>query len=79
MSEKRYYNYTAEEIIKEFEVDVSKGLSSEEAKKRLKKYGLNEIQEGKRSNFISKIFGPVQRFDDYNFNNSRIYFLGGVR
>lgn len=39
-----YFNYTLEEVLNELNTSADKGLSSNEAKSRLKKYGLNELQ-----------------------------------
>ncbi len=44
-----------EEVLKSLDVDSSKGLSEKEAKKRLKKEGKNELQEGKKKSRV-KIF-----------------------
>ena len=49
-------------ILKEFESEPSTGLSEEEAKKRLEKYGLNEITEKKINpilKFLSYFWGPI--------------------
>ena len=40
-----------EEIISEFDTNISKGLSEDEVRKRLKKYGLNEIKEKQETFF----------------------------
>jgi magnesium-transporting ATPase (P-type) len=39
-------------IIQELNVDINYGLSEEEVKKRLEKYGYNSIEEKKESNII---------------------------
>jgi len=47
-SDKRFWwNYSIEEICKEFETDATKGLSSSEIKKRQQQYGLNILPEPK--------------------------------
>ncbi|PIN79454.1 calcium-translocating P-type ATPase, PMCA-type [Candidatus Woesearchaeota archaeon CG10_big_fil_rev_8_21_14_0_10_34_8] len=64
-----YYNKTLENVEKELETSIQ-GLSSAEAKKRLEKYGLNEIKEKKKVNpliiFLSQ------------FNSVVVYILIGA-
>ncbi|GAB6077317.1 plasma-membrane proton-efflux P-type ATPase [Hydrogenobaculum acidophilum] len=51
-----------DDIIKELKTDVRKGLTEEEAKKRLKKYGLNEIPEKEESlwhRIFRRFWGPI--------------------
>jgi len=51
-----------EEVLQKLEVDQKKGLSSEEAEERLKKYGPNELEEKKVSNLkklLSYFWGPI--------------------
>ena len=43
------------EVKEHFQTDLEKGLSSEEAKKRLDEYGPNKLEEGKRVPFIIKL------------------------
>ena len=42
-----YYNYSIKKTFDEFKTS-EKGLSQQEAEKRLEKYGLNEIKEKKK-------------------------------
>ena len=52
MKENNYYNKKVEEIYKELDTNIN-GLSTEEASKRLEKYGENKLAERKKkSNFI---------------------------
>ncbi|MEM3214643.1 MAG: plasma-membrane proton-efflux P-type ATPase [Conexivisphaerales archaeon] len=44
---------TVDELLKNFQVDPSNGLSDEDVKLRLSKYGFNEIEEEKRNPFKS--------------------------
>lgn len=46
---------SVEESLKRLQVDKARGLSSEEAKKRAKQYGLNEIPE-KEESTLHRIF-----------------------
>lgn len=54
---------TVEEVEKKFNVDPSKGLSEEEAKKRLEKYGPNKLMEKKKETilhmFLSEFKDPM--------------------
>ncbi len=61
-----YYNYPVNKILSEFKTS-SKGLSQQEAEKRLEKYGLNEIKEEKK-------ISPFQIFFN-QFKSPLIYIL----
>jgi len=43
-----WYTLSPEEVGKRLQVDPAKGLSSDEAKSRLQKYGLNRLAEKKK-------------------------------
>ncbi len=43
-----WYSKSPQDVLKELNVDPSKGLSEEEAKKRLEKFGLNKLKEQKK-------------------------------
>lgn len=49
-----YHAQSISDVVKELDTDVENGLSSEEAKRRLEKYGLNKLEEGKKVPFIIK-------------------------
>lgn len=49
------HDKSIDEVCKHFNTDPEKGLTSEEAKERLEKYGLNKLQEGKKTPFIIKL------------------------
>ncbi len=57
-----YIKIPGKELIKEFETDEKKGLSANEARKRLEEYGLNEVKE-KEESFLHRVFrrfyGPI--------------------
>jgi len=58
----KYKNMKVEDVLKELETDLKKGLSSTEAKARIKKYGYNEIKEKKVNpiiKFLSYFWGPI--------------------
>lgn len=55
-------NLSVEETAQKFQTDLLKGLSSEEAKKRLQKYGPNEIPEYKEPlwhRIFRRFWGPI--------------------
>ena len=64
-----------EEFIKEYNINVN-GLSSEEAERRLQKYGLNEIKSAKPKKwyhyFLESLFSP---FNSILLRNSCYPFL----
>ena len=45
-----FYQLTREEVIEELQTDPAVGLSEEEARRRLEKYGPNELKEGEGIN-----------------------------
>ena len=50
---------TIEETIEKYETDPKNGLTSEEASKRLEKYGKNELKEKKKKNWIQIFFSQL--------------------
>ena len=48
------YKKTKEELVKEFESDLEKGLKKEEVEKRREKYGFNELQAKKKQSLFVK-------------------------
>ena len=57
-----YKDIPVEKIVAELKTDLNKGLSSEEAKERLKKYGPNEIPEYKEPlwhRIFRRFWGPI--------------------
>ena len=57
-----YKNKPVERTLKELETDIQRGLSEEEAEKRLKKYGLNEIPEKEEAlwhRIFRRFWGPI--------------------
>lgn len=51
-----------EEVIHNFNVDFNRGLSEEEAKKRLKIYGYNELPEKKPKSIFLRIIDQIKNF-----------------
>ena len=50
------------DTLKKLNTNISSGLSSKEAIKRQKEYGLNKLEEGKKKNIIIKFFEQFQDF-----------------
>jgi len=65
-----WYLKSQEEVLKEFEVNPSTGLSSEEAQKRLEKYGLNKLKGKPKKSIIGLFFEQL--------NDMLIYVLLGA-
>ena len=62
MPSKNYKAMSVEDTLKDLETSLSTGLSEDDAKKRLEKYGYNEIPEKKKSpilKFLSYFWGPI--------------------
>ncbi|WP_079910341.1 calcium-translocating P-type ATPase, SERCA-type [Paenibacillus sp. 32352] len=62
MGHKQWYQMTAEEILQIQQIEPSQGLSSEEAERRLKEHGHNELSEGKK---ISPLSLFLNQFKDF--------------
>ena len=54
-----FENKDSFEVIDSFSSDAEKGLSEEEAKKRLSQYGYNELQEKKKKTIFGMFFGNL--------------------
>lgn len=67
VKEKKWHAIETEEVLKDFGVDADKGLSSEEAKKRLEEYGRNELPKGKKRPWWMRLL--------LQFHNTLIYVL----
>ena len=52
----------AEEVLDKLEVELETGLSSEEAKRRLERFGPNELVEKKRTTFWQMLWGQINSF-----------------
>lgn len=50
------------EVQKELNTDIKNGINTEEAKRRLDKYGKNELEEGKKESIIIKF---LKQFNDF--------------
>ena len=52
--EGNWFYKKVEEVEKQLETNLKKGLNNEEVKKRQEKYGFNELKEGKKKNLFQK-------------------------
>ena len=59
---KEFYRLSTEQVCRELSVDPQKGLSSEEAKKRLQQYGPNELAEKKKRSIFQMFFSQFTDF-----------------
>ncbi len=57
-----WYNKSINAVSQEFQVNVEEGLSSDEANKRLEKYGQNELKEAKRDSLFKRITNQLKDF-----------------
>lgn len=55
-----YYSQSIEEVTQSLNVDVDKGLSEDEVKKRQSEYGLNKLQEQRRKSIIRMFITQLQ-------------------
>lgn len=62
-----YFNSSSDDVIRELETDIDKGLTSSEAEQRLEKYGENRIEEGKKKSIWEMIISQL--------NDPLIYIL----
>ena len=62
MEEKKWFASTVKNTQEELETDEKKGLTSEEVRKRLQKYGYNELEEGKKKSTFVKF---LEQFKDF--------------
>lgn len=49
----QYYNQTIEQILQKFDVDSTKGLSTDEIQKRVDEYGLNKLESLKQKSLLN--------------------------
>lgn len=57
-----WYNKGIEAVSQELSVDLKRGLTREEAKKRLEKYGYNELKEKEKEGLLTKIMKQLKDF-----------------
>lgn len=61
--EENWFNKKIEDVEKDLETNLEKGLSQEEVTLRQEKYGFNELKEGKKKNLLQKF---VEQFKDFS-------------
>lgn len=59
---KNWWQLDVQEVVSLLETDLSKGLSSSEAKLRLEKYGLNQLKEKKKQTALDIFFDQFRDF-----------------
>ena len=62
MEQNNWFNKSVEEVEKELETDLSKGLNNEEVQKRREKYGLNELKAKKKKSLFQKFLDQFKDF-----------------
>lgn len=62
MEEWKAYQHSVTDVVEELNTNVAEGLSTEEAAKRLEKYGPNEIDKGKHTTLLQKF---INQFKDF--------------
>ena len=55
----KFYLEETENVVKELESSVEKGLSNEQAKIKQEYYGLNKLEEGKKDSLLKKIVNSI--------------------
>src|SRR5262249_43058158 len=56
------HNKRADQLIRELETHLENGLSEQQARERLQKYGPNELQEKPRPGFLAMLFAQFNNF-----------------
>src|SRR5699024_5444757 len=62
MNETDSYRQSSDEVIEKLGSNAKTGLSSDEAAKRLEKYGPNEIQKGEHTSLLQKFIAQFKDF-----------------
>lgn len=75
-----WFTKSPDQIAKELDVDLKKGLSSEEAAKRLETNGPNKLPEGKKQSLFSKFIAELKDFMIYILIFAAVlsYIMGDV-
>ena len=59
---KDWYKISKEDLISSLETDPQSGLTDDEVKKRISKYGTNELKEEEKKSFLSKLLAQFSDF-----------------
>ena len=62
MEKNNWFNKSCEEVEKDLQTDLNKGLSNEEVGKRREKYGLNELKAKKKKSLFQKFLDQFKDF-----------------
>jgi Ca2+-transporting ATPase len=65
LMDKQSYQLSYEDTIKNLNTHIENGLTEDEAKKRLEKYGRNELEESKKRPLILRFFDQINDFMIY--------------
>ena len=57
-----WHTMSANEVAEKLKVDVKKGLTEEEAEKRLQQYGENKLKDKKKESIVIRFFKQFQDF-----------------
>ena len=57
-----WHALSREEVIEKLDSGLEKGLNKKEAEKRLEKYGLNQLAEGKKTTFWEMVYEQLNNF-----------------
>ncbi|NMB62545.1 MAG: cation-translocating P-type ATPase [Chloroflexi bacterium] len=57
-----WHSLSREEVLDKLQAPLEKGLTSKEAAARKEKFGLNELQEGKKRTFLKMVFDQLNNF-----------------
>ena len=63
MENKSWFNKSIEDVEKELNTNVEKGLTLDEVKKRQEKYGYNELQASKKKTLLQRF---IDQFKDFS-------------
>lgn len=63
MEKNNWFNRKVEDVEKELNTDLEKGLATEEVQKRQEKYGLNELKAKKKKSLLQKF---LEQFKDFS-------------
>ncbi len=62
MAQKPFYNLGVSDVERELSTSLDRGLSAEEARKRIEKYGYNEFEKKKKKSLVVKFFEQFKSF-----------------
>ena len=58
----RWHSLTSEEVVAQLGTAQNEGLTSEEAARRLERFGPNQLQEQPRPGFLQRLIGQLKNF-----------------